>query len=92
MNIPERAERVLAAVGALALYALNEVRMFQWLPREADPGNGRTHATALQIWGASERVFLSAGDVVVRWGLVGLTLAACVWALAETLKRQSPAD
>ncbi|MBX3509947.1 MAG: hypothetical protein KF700_02025 [Hyphomonadaceae bacterium] len=81
-----KAERALAAVAALALYALNDVRLFQVMPRDADPGNGRTHATAVQVWGASEQLFLSNLDLALRWGLAGLTIAACIWALAETLK------
>jgi hypothetical protein len=84
------AERVLASVGALALFALNDVRMFQSLPRTADPGNGQTHALWLQLMGASEQIYVSTFDLVVRWGLVGLTVAACIWALAETLKPQPP--
>jgi hypothetical protein len=79
-------ERVLASVAALALYALNDVRMFQMLPRSADPGDGRTHAVLLQFNGDAATVFASAVDLALRWGLAGLTLAACVWAIAETLK------
>jgi len=79
------AERVLAAVVALGLFTLNDVRMFQGLPRVADPGDGRIHALSLQLWGANEQVFASALDLGLRWGLVGLTVAACAWAIAETL-------
>jgi hypothetical protein len=82
-----RAERVLAAVGALALFALNDVRMFQSLPRTADPGDGRVHGLALQLWGASEHVYVSGFDLALRWGLAGLTFALCVWAVLETLQR-----
>jgi len=86
MNMFANAERVLAAVAALGLYALNDARLFQAMPREADPGSGRTHAVAIQLWGASERVFMSGGDLALRWGLAGLTVAGCIWAVAETLK------
>jgi hypothetical protein len=79
------AERVLAAVLALGLFTLNDVRMFQGLPRVADPGDGRIHALSLQLWGANEQVFASALDIGLRWGLVALTVAACAWAIAETL-------
>lgn len=79
------AERVLAAVLALGLFTLNDVRMFQGLPRVADPGDGRVHALSLQLWGANEQVFASAIDIALRWGLVGLTVVACAWAIAETL-------
>lgn len=79
------AERVLAAVLALGLFTLNDVRMFQGLPRAADPGDGRIHALSLQLWGANEQVFASAIDIALRWGLVGLTVVACAWAIAETL-------
>lgn len=81
------AERVLAAVVALGLFTLNDVRMFQGLPRVADPGDGRIHSLSLQLWGANEQVSASALDLGLRWGLVGLTVAACAWAIAETLPR-----
>lgn len=86
MNNFANAERVLAAVAALALFALNDVRMFNWLPRQSDPGNGKTHAISLQLFGSSEQVFVSFLDVVSRWSLAAIVVAACVWAVAETLK------
>jgi hypothetical protein len=79
-------KRVVAAVAALALFALNDVRMVHMLPGAADPGNGRTHALGLQLFGAPETVFASLFDVAVRWGLMGLIVLACVWAVAETLR------
>jgi hypothetical protein len=81
--------RVMAAVAALALYTLNDVRMFQMLPRQPDPGNGQTHALSLQLWGASEGAYASYVDLVLRWGLAGLTLSLCLWAVAETLRPQA---
>jgi hypothetical protein len=80
------AERVLAAVGGLALFALNDVRMFQWLPRAADPGDGRVHSVALMLWGASDQVYVTALDLGLRWGLAGLTFGLCLWAVLETLR------
>lgn len=79
-------KRVLAAVAALALFALNDVRMIHMLPGAADPGNGRTHALALQLYGAPETVFASVFDIAVRWGLMGVIVLACAWAVAETLR------
>lgn len=78
--------RVLAAVAALALYALNDVRLFHALPRVPDPGNGRTHAVTLQLWGAAEPAYMTLADLALRWGLAGFTVAMCIWAVAETLK------
>ena len=72
-DIPN-AERVLTAVGGLALFALNEVRMFQALPRMPDPGNGQTHAATIQIMDAAAPVYLSLVDLTVRWGLVALVV------------------
>lgn len=89
MSALPNAERVLASVGGLALFALNEVRMFHSLPRAPDPGHGQTHAIALQLMGATEPVYLNLMDVTVRWGLAGLTAALCVWAVAETFKPQA---
>jgi hypothetical protein len=87
MNFPN-AERVLAAVGGLSLFALNEVRMFQSLPRAPDPSNGQTHAAAIQIMDAAAPVYLSLVDLGVRWGLAALVVALCLWALAETFEKQ----
>lgn len=87
------AERVLTAVGGLALFALNEVRMFHALPRMPDPGNGQTHAAAIQIMDAATPVYLSLVDLGVRWGLAGLVVALCVWAVMETFeKHPQPAE
>jgi hypothetical protein len=92
-SIFPNAERVLAAVGGLALFALNEVRMFQSLPRLPDPGNGQTHAASIQIMDAASPVYLSLADLSVRWGLAGLVVALCLWALAETFGKQpQPAE
>jgi hypothetical protein len=74
-------------VAALALFALNEARMFQYLPREPNPAAGQVHSVTLQLMGAAEPVYLSTVDLWARWGFVGLTVALCVWAVAETLKR-----
>lgn len=82
----EDVKRVLAAVGALALFALNDLRMAYMLPNGADPGNGRTHAIAFQLFGDFQTVYASVLDLAVRWGLMGLILAACAWAVAETLQ------
>src|SRR5690606_24600987 len=90
MNFPN-AERVLASVGGLALFALNEVRMFHSLPRMPDPGNGKTHAASIQIMDAAAPVYLSSVDLTVRWSLAALVVALCVWALAETFEKHPQA-
>lgn len=87
MTEPHGADRTLASVAALALFALNEARMFQYLPREADAASGHVHAVTLQLMGAAEPVYLSAIDLCARWGLIGLTVALCVWAVAETFQK-----
>jgi hypothetical protein len=35
-------------------------------------------------------MYASLFDLTMRWGLVGVTVAACAWALAETLQKQQP--
>ena len=90
-SIFPNAERVLASIVGLLLFTLNDIRMFQSLPRSANPGDGQTHAVWLQLLGATEPVYLTAFDMVLRWGLAGLTIALCIWALAETLKPQQKA-
>lgn len=86
MSAFEDVKRVLASVGALALLALNDVRLFYSLPSVADPGSGRTHALSLQLFGDFQTIYASIFDLALRWGLLGLILAACVWAVAETLQ------
>jgi hypothetical protein len=86
MTAFEDVKRVLASVAALALFALNDARMFYMLPNAADSGNGRTHALTLQLFGVAETVYANAMDMALRWGLMGLILAACAWAVAETLR------
>jgi hypothetical protein len=82
------AERALTAVGGLALFALNEVRMFHSLPRIPDPGNGQTHPAFIQVMDAAAPLYLSLVDLTVRWGLVALVVGLCLWALAETFEKQ----
>ena len=79
-------KRVLASVAALALFALTDVRMFHSLPRTPDPGNGQTHALGLQLMDAAQTLYASGFDIALRWGLMGLILIACAWAVAETLQ------
>ena len=86
MTLFANVERLLASLVGLLLFTLNEVRMFQSMPRAADPGDGRVHAIWMQIGGAPDQVYLSLLDLGVRWGLAGLTAALALWALAETLK------
>ncbi len=81
--------RVLAAVAALALFALNDLRLLNGLPRVPTPGH--EHALWLNLMGAPAPVYLTTFDLAVRWGLFGLILAACVWAVAETLRPTSAA-
>lgn len=81
-----KAERVLASVLGLLLFTLNDVRMFNMLPRQPEAAGGHTHALWLRLLGASEPVYVSSLDIALRWGLAGLTVALCGWALAETLK------
>ncbi|MGD9966670.1 MAG: hypothetical protein AB7T59_09135 [Hyphomonadaceae bacterium] len=88
-SIFPNAERVLAAVGALALFALNEVRMFHGLPRLPDPATGQTYAASIQIMDAAAPVYLGLADLSLRWGLAALVVALCLWALAETFGKQT---
>lgn len=81
-----RVERVLAAITALLLFTLNEVRMFNALPRAPDSAHGQTYAAAVHVFGGSEQIYLAWFDVATRWGLVGLTVALSLWALADTLR------
>lgn len=85
-SVFSNAERVLASVAALSVFALNEVRMFRGLPRTPDPSSGQTHAVWLRIADGQEQVYLSFWDLALRWGLAGITAALALWALAETFQ------
>ena len=87
LNFVAKVERVLAAVTALLLFTLNDVRMFQSLPRTADLASGHVHAAWLRLFGQPQQVFLTSFDLGVRWGLAGLVVALCIWALADTFRR-----
>jgi hypothetical protein len=87
-NAFDDVKRVGAAVAALALLALNDLRLLQTLPRHSDPGSGQTHALTLSLFDGQSGVWASAFDVAVRWGLAGIVVAACVWAVAETVPRR----
>jgi hypothetical protein len=82
-----KVERVLAAITALLLFTLNEIRMLHMLPRAPEPGRGQTYSAAVHVFGGSQEVYLSMFDLIARWGLVGLTLALSVWAISETFQR-----
>lgn len=79
-------DRVLAAVAALLLFTLNELRMFNMLPREADPATGYIYPAALRVMENDGQVYLTMIDVAVRWGLVGITVAAAIWALFDSFR------
>lgn len=86
-DVFSKLERVLASITALLLFTLNEVRMFNTLPRAPQPVEGHTYAAAVHVFGGSEQVYLTTIDLAARWGLVGLILALSIWALSDTLKR-----
>jgi hypothetical protein len=87
------AERVLASVLGLLLFTLNDIRMFNTLPRAPDAPAGQTHGLWLHLMGAAEPVYVTALDLALRWGLAGLTVALCAWALVETFQpAREPAD
>lgn len=82
-----RVERVLAAITALLLFTLNEVRMFKTAPHTADPATGQVFPAFVRVLGGSGPIYLTWVDMLARWGLVSLTLALCLWAVAETLPK-----
>lgn len=89
-NAFDDVKRVGAAVGALALLALNDYRLLQTLPPSSDPGSGQTHALTISLFDGQSGVWASVFDLALRWGLAGLVVVACLWAVAETLPRRQP--
>ncbi|HWA01460.1 MAG TPA: hypothetical protein VG841_14205 [Caulobacterales bacterium] len=86
-----RLESVLATLGALLLFTLNEMRLFNERPRIADTVHGFTHGAFLRAFGAPEHVYLGLPDLAVRWSLVALTVALSLWALTDSFARAAPA-
>ena len=80
------AERVLVTIAALALFTLNEFRIYQFLPHAAEPAHGRIYGIWMQLFGEPATAYLSAWDLAGRWALAGLTFACAIWALAETFE------
>ena len=79
-------ERVLATVGALALFTLNELRIYRFLPHTADPAHGQVYGIWMQLMGQPATAYLSVWDMAGRWALAVLTFGCAMWALAETLR------
>lgn len=86
-DVFSKPERLLASVTALLVFTLNEARMFYTLPRSPDSGHGQVYGVWLQLLGNAEPAYLSLFDVMVRWGLAGMTAVLCAWAVAETFQR-----
>ena len=79
-------ERVLATIGALALFTLNEFRIYQFLPHTADPAHGQIYGIWMHLLGQPATAYLSVWDLAGRWALAAVTFACAMWALAETLQ------
>jgi hypothetical protein len=86
-SVFDKTERVLATVGAMALFTLNEFRMYQVLPHTADPAHGQIYGIWMQLLGQPATAYLSIWDLAGRWALAALTFGCAMWALAETLQR-----
>ena len=82
----DETERVLATLGALALFTLNEFRIYQFLPHTADPAHGQIYGIWMQLMGQPATAYLSIWDMAGRWTLAGVTFLCAMWALAETLQ------
>jgi len=82
----EKTERVLATVGAMALFTLNEFRMYEMLPHTADPAHGQIYGIWMQLMGQPATAYLSIWDLAGRWALAAVTFGCAMWALAETLQ------
>jgi hypothetical protein len=89
-SIFPNAERVLTALLGLLFFTLNDVRMFNTLPRAPEAAAGQTHALWLHLMGAVEPVYVTTLDLALRWGLAGVTVALCAWAVAETFQPRKP--
>lgn len=86
MSIFSNLERVFATLAAMLVFTLNELRMFNFLPRQPDAAHGLTHGIWLRLLGDAELTYVSDWDLGVRWALAGLIVALSMWALAQTLK------
>ena len=82
----DKTERVLATISALALFTLNEFRMYQFLPHTADPAHGQVYGIWMQLMGQPGTAYLSIWDLAARWALAAVTFGCAMWALVETLQ------
>ena len=82
----EKTERVLATIGALGLFTLNEFRIYQFLPHTADPAHGQIYGIWMRLLGQPATAYLSVWDMAGRWTLALVTFGFAMWALAETLQ------
>lgn len=80
------AERVLVTIAALALFTLNEFRIYQFLPHTADPAHGHIYGIWMQLFGEPATAYVSIWDMAGRWALAGVTFVCAIWALAETFE------
>jgi hypothetical protein len=85
------AERVLVTLAAMALFTLNEFRIYAYLPHNADPAHGQIYGIWMQLLGEPATAYLSIWDLAGRWALAGVTFVCAMWALAETFQH-APAN
>jgi hypothetical protein len=82
----DKTERVLATIGALALFTLNEFRIYHFLPHTADPAHAQIYGIWMHLLGEPATAYLSVWDMAGRWALALATFGCAIWALAETLQ------
>ncbi len=68
----DKTERVLATIAALALFTLNEFRIYQFLPHTADPAHGHIYGIWMQLFGEPATAFRLASIALIIAGIAGL--------------------
>jgi hypothetical protein len=82
-------DRVLAMLGLLLVFTLDEIHLAHDRSQTIDPARGFVHPTVLTVAGSTSTAYLSTPDLALRWGLALLVAAAGLWVLAHTLKPEA---
>src|SRR5215475_13457643 len=82
-------DRVLAMLGLLLVFTLDEIHLAHDRPQYLDLARGCTHPTALTVAGSTSTAYLSTPDLALRWGLALLVASAGLWVVANTLKPEA---
>jgi hypothetical protein len=83
---------VLAMLAAMLLFTLHQIYLFRDRPPEPNPALGLIYADASRILGQATPIYLSVGDMALKWSLAAIVVACAAWAFASTLRREQTSE